>query len=465
MNVIGTNHEEKRGRYWLSVLGDFLLVAACLGLITWLLSSRDPLWLRLNPSPLILVPLLLGGRYGLVVGVAAGLLTSALGTASAVWMEFGTWRSVINEYRYLFAGLPVLGLVAGELRSALTRTQRSAAAEVSALKEANLRAISALRVAEESSHRLERQLAVHGLEMVSLDNELATILKAEDRTLYREVLHLLYRISGIQEAAIYLPANGRGEMLRIANLNGTSTPEALPIDGAIVERALVTRDLVTCREIWEATPRQGDKWLAALPWVDHEGNVRALLMVRRMALLSVNWQAFDRMKTVCQWVTCCRLMRAGTHALSDAESRTFQPRWDDDVRALRNKSDENFDRLRETARLCVRGRDLHQLSTAGLCFPGAGYIGAESECVLRVLSECLRPQDVCAADPDGDSLLVLLPMMDLSGAKSVAEKIESALRRELQGISPADGVRYASAVLQASESADLFIARLAKKAK
>jgi hypothetical protein len=380
-------------------------------------------------------------------------------------MEFGTWRSVINEYRYLFAGLPVLGLVAGELRSALTRTQRSTAAEVIALKEANLRATSALHVAEESSHRLERQLAVHGLEMVSLDNELATILKAEDRTLYREVLNLLYRISGIQEAAIYLPANGRGQMLRVATLDGTSTPEALPIDEAIVERALVTRDLVTCREIWEATPKQGNKWLAALPWVDHEGNVRALLMVRRMALLSVNWQAFDRMKTVCQWVTCCRLMRAGTHALSDAETRTFQPMWDGDVRALRDKGDENFDRLRETARLCVRCRDLHQLSTAGLCFPGAGHIVAESEPVLRVLSECLRPQDVCAADPDGDSLLVLLPMMDLNGAKSVAQRIETALRQEFQANSSAGDVRCTSVVLQASESAEMFIARLAKKAK
>ncbi|MCB1097393.1 MAG: hypothetical protein KDN22_17610 [Verrucomicrobiae bacterium] len=461
MNTQVTIQDKGNRRYWLGVLGDFLLVAACLGLTTWLISSRDPLWLRLNPSPLILVPLLLGGRYGLIAGVAAGLLTSAAGVASAVWMEFGTWQAVLTEYRYLFAGLPVLGLVAGELRSALVRTQQSATRELAVLKEANLSAISALHVAEESSHRLERQLAVHGLEMVSLDNELATILKADDRTLYREVLNLLYRITGIQEAAIYLPANGQSQMLRIATLAGSTIPEALPIDEAIVERALVTRDLVTCRDIWEATPKQADKWLAALPWVDHEGNVRALLMVRRMALLSINWQSFDRMKTVCQWVTCCRLVRAGTHALSEAESKTFQPSWDDDVRALRDKGDENFDRLRETARLCVRSRDLHQLSTAGLCFPGAGHMVSESERVLRALSDCLRPQDVCAADPDGDSLLVLLPMMDLSGAEPVAEKIKDALRIAF----PADSPSYSTALLQASESAETFIARLSKKSK
>jgi hypothetical protein len=56
-------------------------------------------------------------------------------------------------------------------------------------------------------------------------------------------------------------------------------------------------------------------------------------------------------------------------------------------------------------------------------------------------------------------------MMDLNGAKSVAQRIETALRQEFQANSSAGDVRCTSVVLQASESAEMFIARLAKKAK
>ena len=449
------------GRQWLNITGDFVLVVACLGLATWLLASHDPLWLRLNPSPLILVPLLLGGRYGLVVGVVSGLLTAGLGVYSAVVQEFGTWRTIVQDSRYLLAALPIAGIIVGELRSGLVRTQSAAEKEMTAMKEANLRATSALHVAEESAYRMERQLSLHGLEMVSLENDLASILKADDRALYAEVLKLLYRIAGLQVAAIYLPSNGSGQMIRAATIDsGVALPEAVSLDEAIVERALVTRDLVTCREIWGDAARQEGQWMAALPWVDHSGNVRALILVQRMALLSINWRAFDRMKTVCQWVTCCRLVHAGAHALSDAEASTFQPAWDEELVNLRDHRDESFDRLRETARLCVRSRDRHHLTTVGLSFTGAGDLISLSENLLRALSNHLRPQDVCASDPDSDRLIVLLPMMTLDGAKPVADQILAALRAECTERQLDVKIECASAQLQASESAEMFLARL-----
>ena len=453
---------QKQRRHWLSIAGDYVLVGGCLVLVTWLFSSSDPLWLRLNPSPLVLVPFLMGGRYGLVPGIVSGLSTAGCGLAFAVMQDFGTWGQLLHDNRYLLAALPIAGLVAGELRSALVRSQADAAKTIADLKEAELRASSALHVAQESSHRLECQLALHGLEMVSLDNELATVLKADRDAVFREVLSVLYRIAGLHEAAIYVPSNGSGCLRRVAVLgNRTEVPESIPLDEAIVERALLTRDLVTCREIWRSTPRQSERWIAALPWVDHHGNVLALLMIRRMALLAIHWQGFDRMKTVCQWVTCCCLMRAGTaHALSEAEASTFLPAWDEDIHALRNPGDESFDRLRETARLCVRGRDLHQLPTVGLCYPGAGAMFSNGERVLRVLAGCLRPQDVCAPDPDSDSLMVLLPMLELSESQPLADRILEALQRESRAQDLGREIKGSSTQLHAGESAEEFVARL-----
>lgn len=449
-------------RHWLGVAGDFALVIACLGLATWLFSFHDPLWLRLNPSPLILVPLLIGGRYGLVAGVVTGLVTSGIGAAVAVERGFGSLGDVIHDHRYLFAGLPVLGLFAGELRSALNRAVADAGRDLNGLKETNARALASLRVAEESAHRLERQLAVHGLEMVSLDNELATILKADDNRLHMEVLQLLYRTTGIQTAAVYVPIRGGSQMRRVASLDeGEGLPESLPLDEEIVERALVSRDLVTCRDLWEGVPKQGNHWMAALPWVDHGGHVRAVLMIRRMSLLSVNWHTFDRMKTVCQWVTCCRLVKTGTHALSDAEASTFKPSWDEELHSLRDTVDENFDRLRETARLCVRSRDMHQLSTVGLCFPRSGALLAASEELLTALSECLRPQDVCAADPDSDRLLVILPMLDLDESGTIVDRLLEVLRGKASN-GGEQTVQCWRIQLQATETADAFLSRLRK---
>ncbi|MGK0188468.1 MAG: hypothetical protein ACI9R3_004279 [Verrucomicrobiales bacterium] len=461
MESSSINFSNRGQRHWLSILGDLILVVSCLGLVTWIFSARDPLWLRLNPSPLILVPLLLGGRYGLGPGLVAGLVTSVIGLAVAVQQGFGAWSSVLYDFRFLFAGLPVLGIVAGELRSALMRTQIDAEKSVTHLQEENLRTVAALRVAEESTMRLERQLAVHGLEMVSLDNELATLLKAEDQVLYREVLQLLYRISGLQHAAIYLPSNGSGQMQRAATLEeGGSIPEVVAIEDPMVERALVSRDLVTCRDLWEGTPRQSGQWIAALPWVDHCGNVRALLMIRRMALRSINWHTFDRMKTVCQWVTCCRLLRAGSHALSDAEASTFRPQWDEDVQSLRSSEDENFDRLEETARLCVRSRDLHQLATVGLALSGTSdsLARTETEQILECLGQCLRSQDVCAFDPDSDRILVILPMLDLRSAGPIVERLLAVLHGGDQN----SAAKCWQTQLQASESADGFLCRLRK---
>lgn len=457
-----TLEPSKPVRHWRGAIGDLALVGASVALVTWLLSSDDPLWLRLNPSPLIIVPLLIGGRYGLLAGIGSGLLTAAVSVVTAMGFSPVSWQLLVHEQRYLLAALPVLGLVAGELRSALMRTANEASCALDGLRGANLRTGAALRVAEESVQRLERQLAVHGLETISLENELTNVLKARGDAMYREVLNVLYRIAGVHEAAIYVPGDGSGALRRVALLEqGTELPEHLAAETPIVKRALGTRDLVTCRDVWKATAEQTGDWIAALPWVDHGGNVKALLMVRRMALLAINWQTFDRMKTVCQWVTCCRLTSAGAaHALSDAETGLFRPGWDEEVQSLRKPVDDHFDRLRKTACLCVRGKKLHQLPTVGMCFTGAGALVEEGGTVPEALCECLRPQDVCAPDPDSDRLMVLMPMMESRDAEPVAGRILDVLKACAGERSGIQRIECHSLVLQAAESAEAFLERL-----
>ena len=452
--VTGSSSDELANPY--RVAADVLFVLAVVGLATWMFAANDPLWLRLNPSPLILMPMLLGGRYGLAVGVLSGGLAAVGGMVSAVAADFGTWNSVMIDHGYTLASLPTVGFVSGRLCAAMRSDLKQEAVARLQQNDEKLRLEAALKVAEESAFRLERNLAVHGVELISLDNELASVLKAENSTFYKDVLGILFRVSGLQEAAIYLPDYGSDQFVRVAALGvREDMPRQIGAEEAIVEEALVACDVVSCRDLWKSTPQQTGKWIGAVPWIDHRGEVVALLMIRRMALLSVSWESLDRIKTVCQWVTCCRLINSDAEpALSRARGEMFQPEEDQDLADLRSQEDAAFERLVETIRLCVRSRDLHGLPTCGVCVePQDGDEHGEDLPLSLRVGNVLRPQDVCALDPDSGCHLVILPMLDVDGGRKVASEIA-----DLAGVKKTEAYRFAA--LYANESAEEFLRRL-----
>ncbi len=61
-----------------SIALDAAVVAAAIVGANLLFDRAHPGWTNLNPSPYLLLPLLLGGRYGFLPGILAGLTASAL---------------------------------------------------------------------------------------------------------------------------------------------------------------------------------------------------------------------------------------------------------------------------------------------------------------------------------------------------------------------------------------------------
>ncbi|MCB1088648.1 MAG: hypothetical protein KDM63_16540, partial [Verrucomicrobiae bacterium] len=53
---------------------DAIVLALLLAGTNWLIDKADPGWQRLNPTPWLLLPLFLGGRYGIGGGLTGALL-------------------------------------------------------------------------------------------------------------------------------------------------------------------------------------------------------------------------------------------------------------------------------------------------------------------------------------------------------------------------------------------------------
>lgn len=61
-----------------SIALDAAVAAAAIVGANLLFDRAHPGWTNLNPSPYLLLPILLGGRYGFMPGILAGLTASAL---------------------------------------------------------------------------------------------------------------------------------------------------------------------------------------------------------------------------------------------------------------------------------------------------------------------------------------------------------------------------------------------------
>lgn len=55
---------------------DVVVVGGMLAVLNLLIARSDFGWIKLNPTPWILLPVLIGGRYGLTPGLISGLLSS-----------------------------------------------------------------------------------------------------------------------------------------------------------------------------------------------------------------------------------------------------------------------------------------------------------------------------------------------------------------------------------------------------
>ena len=380
---------------------DLVVIGTLLGVVNRLTNVSDFGWLALNPSPWLLLPVLIGVRYGVVQGLIAGAAASAaiaLLRANGVPMDA---RDVLIDQPFFFTALLMTGLIAGEAMRGLRRANSTLISEDVQRQTAIERMTAELEVTRETRQQLQEHLALLQSPLAGLDDDLRKVFTGPPEGLMERVLDLLHALSDVSSAAIY---RRRGDRLhRIAAINPTG-PLSTELDTErvpIARRALTERVLVSVKDALETTPTQ--PFLAAIPFEDAEGE--GLLLVQDMPLRSLGWHQFARMEMVLLWVCGLQLSRkqmAGDTRLVPADT------------------------LRMLIGHALATHETHHLPSAVL-----KLTGSDLERSAKKIASLLPATATAAALPQHMGLLVLLPFHGLAEATLLAE----AMRKQFAGTS------------------------------
>ena len=95
---------------------DIIVIGGILGGVNAAVSQGDFGWLQMNPTPWLILPALIGARYGVFMGVASGI-AAGLGISMVHAREHGLMvQTLSQQHPFFFSALIVAGFVAGEFQ-------------------------------------------------------------------------------------------------------------------------------------------------------------------------------------------------------------------------------------------------------------------------------------------------------------------------------------------------------------
>ena len=411
-----------------SIALDAAVVAAAIVGANLLFDRAHPGWTNLNPSPDLLLPLLLGGRYGFLPGILAGLTASAL----IVLQQMG-WagplpaappasvRAALTATPYLHASLVFIGALCGELFGWFRREHTQAEAQLEKLTTSVRRLDSDVRYLRGVKDELDRVVAARDGEVSALDTELRRLYASSAEDLPAEVLQFLKRQARLADAAIYAVSAPDQPLLRLAFIGrDTHLPASLPPAASpVVRLALDRNSLVTLPELLQRRdPPAGEPTLIAAPLRDADGHVRALLVVTGLPFIAFTAQSANLIALICDW--------AG-EALDLASGAAGRYRIVAGRGAQRVFIRDHFRHLLD---LAFVAQERHRLTSSVVLFTLPGAPAAEQSRFESALLGAVRAGDYAAelGRPE-PHLVVLLPLVGERGASIFTERCRQFLKQ------------------------------------
>lgn len=288
--------EQRTNHFW-NFARDAVLLAALLAGMNFLLNRADPGWLALNPTPWLLLPLLIGARYGIVSGSIAGALVAAALVFIRARQDGISEQSFALAHLYPLTALVLAGFLAGEMHQILAGRRRQLEAANQQLTTRADLLEAELNLMRDARHDLQNQLALHNAPLAGLDLDLRKIATLPPAEVHGALLHVLARAASVTSAAIYESA---GSVLRsVATLNpvpalaATLRPDASPL----VAKALAEQSIAAYSD--PARIPRDEPFLCAVPWA--WGSARGLLVIQDMPLDACTWQNFSRIEVMLHW--------------------------------------------------------------------------------------------------------------------------------------------------------------------
>ena len=411
-----------------SIALDAALVAGVIVGANLLFDHTHPGWTNLNPSPYFLLPILLGGRYGFIPGILAGLTASALIVAQqflfAVLLPGGppaSVRAALNAAPYLHASLFFTGALCGELFGWFRRERTRAEAQLDKLSTSVRRLDSDVRYLRGVKDELDRVVAARDGEVSALDTELRRLYAASADDLPSEVLQFLKRQVRLADAAIYSVSTPDQPLLRLAFIGrDPHLPASLPAGASpVVRLALDRNSLVTLPEILQQSePPAGESTLIAAPLRDADGHVRALLVVTGLPFINFTAQSANLIALICDWAGEALDLAAG------AAGR---------YRIVTGRGSQRIftrDHFRHLLDLAFEAHERHRLMSSVVLFSLPGAPAADQSRFESALLGAVRAGDYAAdlGRPE-PHLVVLLPLIGERGAAIFTERCRQFLKQ------------------------------------
>ncbi len=287
-----------------SILVDALLIGAIVVGANFLFDRGHLGWTELNPSPYLLLPLLLGGRYGFVVGLLAGILTSLL-VATAQWLGgAASVRAALAAEPFLHTGFLFAGGLCGELFGWFRRDRAQSEAQLDKLQTSVRRLDADVRYLRGVKDELDRTVAARDGEVSTLDAELRRLYASTSEDLPSAVLHFLKRQVRLADAALYAVTEDGAPLRRLAVVGQEANlpPVLGRSDSTVARLALERVSLVTLPALLQQRePEPGERVLLAAPLGDAQGRIRALLVVTGMPFITFTPQTVNVIAMVCDW--------------------------------------------------------------------------------------------------------------------------------------------------------------------
>lgn len=287
-----------------SVIIDALVIAGAVVGANLLLARDDPGWLHLNPSPYLLIPFLIGARYGFSSGIISGLLTSALVAGQQSFEAAIPIRLALGDSLYLYTSFVFFGGISGELYAWLHRERIQSEAQLDKLQASARQLDAEVRYLRTMKDEYDQTIAASGGEISTLDTELRRLHGYSLSELPGAILQLLKRQVRVTDAAIYAPPPEDGPMIRHALLGREDhLPESFELSmSRVVSLAVERNSLVTLPELLQQSePAAEETVLLAMPLRDEEANVLAFLLITGIPFVSFTHQTVDLISLIGNW--------------------------------------------------------------------------------------------------------------------------------------------------------------------
>ncbi len=296
---------EQHPRQIVKCVRDVIVLGGMIATVNGLVSRSDIGWLELNPTPWLLLPVLVGARYGAFAGLLTGAVTSALIAAMHGGRSVDETKAFLQDHPFYFSALVLMGYLAGECGRWLSGSKNDLASKCKQQAFELERMSAELELQREAKHELQNRLALHNATLAGLDDDLRKLVTGSPEALMAGLLTLLHQHAQVTSAGLYLR---RGDKLeRVAVLHPTRPlKESLTMDeNPLARRALEERSVMSVKSATETTKDQ--PFLAALPFERRE--LEGVLLVQDMPLRAFNWSNLARIELIMLWTFAMDLVR------------------------------------------------------------------------------------------------------------------------------------------------------------